>query len=120
MKALVTFALLLFILQYRTWALSPEQVSKELGPQLSRSAVISGWDAAKYGRWSEYHALEPGVVVIPANEQDVAATVRCYSTATKPCPLLIRYAAIGRILHLKGHSIPNPEWRARVGKDAAY
>ncbi|RAL03907.1 FAD-binding oxidoreductase [Aspergillus ibericus CBS 121593] len=55
----------------RISALPPEEVSKELGPQLSRSAVISGWDATKHGRWSEFHAPKPGVVVTPANEQDV-------------------------------------------------
>ncbi|PWY94626.1 FAD binding domain-containing protein [Aspergillus sclerotioniger CBS 115572] len=93
MKALIAFTLLSSVIQYGIWALSPEQVSKELGPQLSRSAVIIGWDAAKYRRWSDYHVPKPGVVVIPANEQDVAATVE-YCTS-KEIPFLTQNGGHG-------------------------
>ncbi|PYI11743.1 FAD binding domain-containing protein [Aspergillus sclerotiicarbonarius CBS 121057] len=93
MHPLVTLAWLLSTVAHKIWALSPEQVSKELGPQLSQSAVISGWDATKYGRWSEYHAPKPGIVLTPANEQDVAATVE-YCTS-KEIPFLTQNGGHG-------------------------
>lgn len=77
MKAPFTLALLLSVVGYQPWALYLAEVCEELGPQLSKSAVISAWDATRYERWIKSNAPTPGVVVTPATEQDVAAIVCC-------------------------------------------
>lgn len=75
MRIPFTLALLLSIVGYHPWALYLAEVCEELGPQLSKSAVISAWDAIKYERWIKSSAPTPSVVVTPATEQDVAAIV---------------------------------------------
>ncbi|GKZ45453.1 hypothetical protein AbraIFM66951_008091 [Aspergillus brasiliensis] len=75
MKAPFILALLLSIVGYQPWALYLADVCTDLGPQLSDSAVIASWDATKYERWIKSNAPEPGVMVTPATEQDVAAIV---------------------------------------------
>ncbi|RAH61470.1 FAD binding domain-containing protein [Aspergillus piperis CBS 112811] len=75
MKTSFTLALLLSVVGYQSWALYLAEVCEVLGPQLSKSAVISAWDATRYERWIKSNAPTPGVVVTPATEQDVAAIV---------------------------------------------
>ncbi|KAI2978945.1 CAZyme family AA7 [Aspergillus niger] len=68
-------ALLLSVVAYQPWALYLAEVCEQLGPQLSKLAVISSWDAIDHERWIKSNAPTPGVVVTPATEQDVAAIV---------------------------------------------
>ncbi|KAK2855605.1 hypothetical protein FQN49_005029 [Arthroderma sp. PD_2] len=72
---LSAFALILPVLGSFVRGLSLENVSRELRPQLSESALVSG-NEEKFARWSEYHAPTPGVVVSVGCELDVAVTVQ--------------------------------------------
>ena len=77
MRVQFTLALLLSVVAYQPWALYLAEVCEQLGPQLSKLAVISSWDATDHERWIKSNAPTPGVVVTPATEQDVAAIVGC-------------------------------------------
>ncbi|PLB52594.1 FAD-binding domain-containing protein [Aspergillus steynii IBT 23096] len=67
---------LLPLVSHEVSALSSQTVSKELGPDLSKSASITGGDSPKYPRWSKYSPPTPGVIVNAASEEDVATTVK--------------------------------------------
>ncbi|GCB22911.1 6-hydroxy-D-nicotine oxidase [Aspergillus awamori] len=75
MRVQFTLALLLSVVAYQPWALYLAEVCEQLGPQPSKLAVISSWDATDHERWIKSNAPTPGVVVTPATEQDVAAIV---------------------------------------------
>ncbi|KAK1138466.1 hypothetical protein N8T08_002481 [Aspergillus melleus] len=68
--------LLAFFGSHEVSALSTQTVTKELGPDLSKAASITGGGSPKYTRWSEYAPPSPGVIVNVASEDDVAATVK--------------------------------------------
>ncbi|KAM5441338.1 hypothetical protein MferCBS31731_003768 [Microsporum ferrugineum] len=72
---LLTFVWILPVLNSLVRGFSLEDVSGELGPQLSKSALITK-NGEKFARWSEYHAPSPRVVVSVASEEDVARTVQ--------------------------------------------
>lgn len=76
MLLLVT-TLFLSVLSSLVSGLSLREVRRELGPRLSRSALISG-NEANYPRWSQYEAPRAGVIVDVATEEDVATTVRYF------------------------------------------
>lgn len=50
MRVQFTLALLLSVIAYQPWALYLAEVCEQLGPQLSKLAVISSWDATIYER----------------------------------------------------------------------
>ncbi|KAA8642442.1 FAD-binding oxidoreductase [Aspergillus tanneri] len=84
--------------------LSQVEVSRELGPLLSHSAVIVDGNTTAYPRWSSYEAPAPGVVVTPATEEDVAKTVE-FATS-KNIPFLAQTGAHGwSEFHLKQNGI---------------
>ena len=93
--------LLAFFGGHEVSALSTQTVTKELGPDLSKAASITGGGSPKYTRWSEYAPPSPGVIVNVASEDDVAATVSFNSPLLDFRHLLIANTAIGKILHFE-------------------
>ncbi|KAJ5116051.1 hypothetical protein N7456_000399 [Penicillium angulare] len=78
---------------YAAAALSPAHVNRDLRSFLSSSAVIDGYNATAYARWSNFDAPHPGVVISPGSEQDVA-TIVSYCTSNK-IPFLTQSGAHG-------------------------
>lgn len=75
MLTMRVLTLLLTLFGHEVSALSSQTVSKELGPDLSKSASITGGDAPEFPRWSNYAPPTPGVIVNAASEEDVATAV---------------------------------------------